>query len=148
MFKYYYSRPVYIYCMSFRRDIYPRNQYGDINLKQIPQGSASWNFSLYVNAITEEFYIEQDSTYILITVPLQIKKKIKYKSLFKINNTNFSSIKMKQNIPFNFSGTMLTHTQTKDTNISANNNNNIFMNVASYCNKSILSCIKQSFLEI
>ena len=78
-----------------------QEKYGSICLEQVKSTeSGLWQSSICVNAQTRIFHTEKDSTYTVITVPLQKKKHNRYEFLFKINESNALVFNMLQGLFF------------------------------------------------
>ena len=123
----------------------------DVNLKKISVTTYGlWQSSISVNAQTQEFHAEEYCTYTFITVPKKSKhhngnKVREYNFMFKLNDEDNVSIKLRYVITFLFTGRLLTHRQT--CNILYGYNNDLFFNFASYGSKILFSYIRQSFLR-
>ena len=91
--------------------------YGNISLnKDKKKCSSMWNTNVCINASTDEFHTENDTSYTLITVPAQKSKEQHvcgnmYFFLFKLNEDLIISLPMTPDLSFIFSGTYLSHRQ-------------------------------------
>ena len=81
---------------------------GDINLKETGSyQDGLWQSSISVNARTNEFHTENDSTYTVITIPKQEaneKAEADYSFFFKVQDKENVSIKLTEGLTFLFSG--------------------------------------------
>jgi hypothetical protein len=126
-----------------------QRHYSDINLKLRGKSSENmWSTNVCINTTTEEYHIEKDNSYTLITVPLQnfnlqkIKGNI-YDFRFKLNDQVCISLPMTPDVTFMFSVTFLTHRQNG--NSSLDKNSNEFVNLSSYGNHKLFTHIHKSF---
>ena len=100
--------------------------YGNINLKKSGRTYGTmWSTNVCVNASTGEFHTEKDTSYTLITVPLQDYKLQQkcgnvYKFPFKLNNNECISLPSTPDVSFMFYGTFLSHHQTGNSSIRIN----------------------------
>ena len=128
-----------------------QHKYSDINLKL--SGTSSKNMcstNLCINATTEDYHTEKDTSYTLITVPLQNFKLQKqsgdiYDLLFKLNDQVCISLPLTPDVTFMFSGTFLTHRQNG--NSSLDKDSNEFVNLSSYGNHKLFNHIRKYFCQ-
>ena len=122
---------------------------GDINLKETGSyEDGLWQSSISVNARTNEFHTENDSTYTVITIPKQEaneKAEADYAFFFKVQDKHNVSIKLSEGLTFVFSGKLLTHRQScnKESSIE----NELFINFASYGTQRLFTHIKNTFMR-
>ena len=122
-----------------------QEKYGSICLEQVKSTeSGLWQSSICVNAQTRIFHTEKDSTYTVITVPLQKKKYNRYEFLFKINESNTLVFNMLQGLSFFFSAKFLTHRQACCQTDSMQDYHPFF-NFSSYGNAKLFSHCRCSF---
>ena len=106
------------------------------------------NSHLCVNAKTTISHTEMDSSYTIISVPIQpfpTYKKVGTKFNFNIQPNQRIVINMMENTLILFSGFMLSHNQS---NNDVKEDNSIFLNVATYANKRLFENMWQSFIRI
>ena len=119
---------------------------GDINMKKISTTECGlWQSSVCVNATTSQLHTENDCTYTVITTPCQeTEKKLpdKYQFLFALKKGETIGITLRRGVSFLFSGKLLSHRQNKDTTTS--NDNDTFINIASYGNERLYNSIKKT----
>ena len=114
--------------------------HGDINLtsgkmSEIGQYSAQ----VCINATTRDYHTEFDQGPTLIYVPNQtFDDQNKYNFCFRINNKRVIKLKMIPNLSFVFSAAMLNHRQECE-----ETGNNLFINLASFCNKKLFCHMKR-----
>lgn len=125
-----------------------QSEVGDINLQPMSSSkSGYWQYSICINAQTQQFHNENDCTYTIINVPHQdyfktSTKKPNYKFIFKLSNMDMVNIELYPTMSFIFSGLFLTHRQNKkNDNISSND---VFFNIASYGNKRLFNHLRKS----
>ena len=128
-----------------------QSTYGNISLnKDKEQCSSMWNTHVCINASTQEFHTEKDTSYTLITVPAQDSKAQNvccntYHFLFKLNKNVIISLPLTPDLSFIFSGTYLSHQQ--EGNNCTEKNTNPFVNLSSYGNKRLFTHIRKSFFR-
>ena len=126
-----------------------QNVYGNINLNKCDRKTGSMcSTNVCVNATTGEFHTEKDTSYTMITVPLQDYKSQRnggniYKFLFKLNDNVCISFPLTPNVSFMFSGTFLCHRQAGNT--SKYKEVHQFVNLSSYGNQKLFNHIRKSF---
>ena len=126
-----------------------QRHYSDINLKLSGTSSENmWSTNVCINATTEEYHTEKDTSYTLITFPLQNFNLQKIKGNvndfhFKVNDQVCISLPMTPDVTFMFSGTFLTHRQNG--NSSLDKNSHEFVNLSSYGNQKLFNHIRKSF---
>ena len=106
------------------------------------------NSHLCVNARTTISHTEMDSSYTIISVPIQ--PSLKYKEVgtkfnFNIDPNKRVVINMVENTLILFSGFMLSHNQSNN-NVSINKS--ISINVETYANKRLFENMWKSFIRI
>jgi len=120
---------------------------GDINLsKGRSFDDGLWQTNISVNARTDSFHTENDSTYTVISIPKQeanSERKDEYSFLFKVKDKNNISLRLTEGVSFVFSGKLLTHRQS--CNFPVNMKGETFINFSSYGTKRLFSHIKKSF---
>ena len=125
--------------------------YGDINLHKINGGnSAMWKTNVCVNATTGQFHTENDTSYTVITVPVQDYRKQKedgntYEFQFRLNDNTNIVLPMIPELTFLFSGTFVTHRQACNSNTTENSEP--FVNLSSYGNERLFTHIRKSFFR-
>ena len=126
-----------------------QNVDGNINLNKCDRKTGSIrSTNIWVNATTGEFHTEKDTSYTMITVPLQDYKSQRnggniYKFLFKLNDNVCISLPLTPNVSFMFSGTFLCHRQAGNT--SNYKDVHQFVNLSSYGNQKLFTHIRKSF---
>ena len=125
-----------------------QTQHGNINIEKTGASEVGiWESTLSINAVTKELHTEDDVTYTVIDVPLQMKRKenIKYHFLFQFSKKFNISVPMITGTTIIFSGKLLTHRQS--CNVFNTTDDDLFFNFGSYGNKKLYNHIKQSFLR-
>ena len=125
--------------------------YGNIFFKKDKKKcSSTWNINVCINASTEDFHTENDTSYTLITVPSQNSKDQHncgsiYNFLFKLNEDLIISLPLTPDLSFLFSGTYLSHRHQG--NKSTEKTTNPFVHISSYGNKRLFTHIRKSFFR-
>ena len=138
---------LFLHCSNFLSPVMDvaekmQEEHGDINLNFDKFGDIGlYAAQVCVNATTRDYHTEFDQGPTLIYVPAQ-KKTVRnqYKFSFRINEKLEIQLKMIEHLSFIFSAALLTHRQECD-----GNEDHIFFNLASFCNKKLFSHMKKSF---
>ena len=103
------------------------------------------NFHICINAQTDEFHTEHDSSYTILTVPRQTEvdwKKQGARFQFQVNENLKFQLPMTPCVGIFFSGYLLTHRQQ----ISTKNPTGFdFINFGTYCNRRLFNNMMMSF---
>ena len=121
---------------------------GDINLKEVcSKNSGIWKTSVTVDAYTKDFRTENDCTYTVIHVPMQVSlyKCHAYHFQFALNEKHNISIPLHQCTTILFSAKCLTHRQTfVDNN---DHKKDVFINFGAYGNQQLFNHMRKTFVR-
>ena len=109
-----------------------------------------WKTNVCVNATAGQFHTEKDTSYTIITVPMQDYGKQKregntYEFQFRLDDNNCIVLPMTPELTFIFSGIFVTHRQA--CNSKTSNNLEPFINLSSYGNERLFNHICKSFFR-
>ena len=119
-----------------------------VNLQSIPPASDGlWQSNLSVNALTEEFHTEDDSTYTGIKIPNQEheQKLSKYHFVLNFSNKHNVAIQLIAGTTFLFSGKLSTHRQS--CNVEYDPKKELFINFGFYGTNKLFTYLKDSFMR-
>ena len=122
---------------------------GNLNLRVLDHACSNlWQTSICVNAQTEQIHNENDCTYTIITIPKQDTKngKQEYNCITQLMANHNIGIKCNEGMTFLFSGKYLTHRQSCNDNITAQDN--IFFSIASYGNARLYNHLKSTIKRV
>ena len=121
---------------------------GDINLKEVYlKNSGIWKTSVTVDAYTKDFHTENDCTYTVIHVPMQVSlyKCHAYHFQFALNEKHNISIPLHECTTILFSAKCLTHRQTFVDN--HDHKKDVFINFGAYGNQQLFNHMRKTFVR-
>ena len=121
---------------------------GDIYLKEVClKNSSIWKTSVSVDAYTTDFHTENDCTYSVIHVPMQVEsgKCNAYHFQFALNEKHNISIPLHECTTILFSAKCLTYRQTFEDKI--NTKKDVFFNFGAYGNQQLFNHMRKTFVR-